>query len=108
MGKEVTIMIDETLLQIALIALQDAEDKNVGEIDLEKLLPSYEERERLMKLYRQYNGDPEVHEEDIEHGDQFLYANPNHFLFILYTEALEALKSKGVIPFIEQIDKYSL
>lgn len=106
--RKITITIDENLLQMALIALQDAEDKNVGEIDLEKLFPSYEEREKLMKLYRQYNGDPEVHEEDIANGDQFLYANPNHFLFILYTEALEALKAKGTVPFVEQIDKYSL
>jgi len=105
---KVSIEVDITALQLLLLALQDARDKNIGEIDLRKLLPSLEERQAFMKLYHQENGDPEVYKEDIENGNPFLYFNPNDALFILYGAAIEALKAQGITPFVEQVDKYEL
>lgn len=104
----ISIEIDETVLQILLLALQDARDKNIGELDFTKLVPSLEERQRVMKLYHQYNGDPEVFQEDIENGDEFLYFDPNDALFILYEESIKALEAKGITPFVEKFDKYAL
>jgi hypothetical protein len=106
--RKMKIEIDETALQILLLALQDARDKNIGDIDLRKLLPSLEDRQAFMKLYHQENGDPKVYEEDLKYNCEFLYFNPNDALFILYGAAIKALEAKGVTPFVEQYDKYEL
>lgn len=87
---------DETKLLI-LILEQASEmfgNQICDDFELAEHLPLFEARRTLMKEYHQYNGDPEVFEEDEAYGDQYLYIGTGALVGYLASR-IKAQQEKG-------------
>lgn len=94
----VTITLDLTVAQLALLVLRNAEDEQIGDIDFDRFEPDLSIRQAYMKAYHEYNGDPEEFEADLLHPQArtFRYVNPNHTLGMLYTQLYQAIEALGI------------
>jgi hypothetical protein len=98
-GKTVTLVLDETVAQLALLALRNAEDRLIGDsFPLDRFIPDLAERQALVKAFHAYNGDPETFEEDMSSpsASQFPYFNPNWSLGMLWDQLRHAMKDAGI------------
>ncbi len=105
----ITLTLDVTLAQIVLVALRNAEDKQLGECRFDRFEPDLTKRQAFMKAFHAYNGDPEIFEEDMEsqEASQFTYFNPNYALGMLWSQLSQAVEDAGLEVRAQQFDPYS-
>lgn len=99
MSKHITLVLDEDLAQLALLALRDAENRLLGDsFPLDRFLPDLASRQALVEAYHEYNGDPEVFAEDLTDSltSEFRFFDPNRALGMLEDRLHQAIKEAGI------------
>ena len=102
----IKIELDETVAQLIMISLRDAEDSNIGEVRFDHIEPNLEKRRTYFKQFHQYNGDSEVFEDDEKAGDEFIYVSPNDTLGMLWRAIHDAMEQSGLEIVGDTFDPY--
>lgn len=109
--KIVTLVLDETVAQLALLALRNAEDRLIGDsFRFDRFIPDLAQRQAFMQRYHAYNGDPEIYEEDMSspRASQFPCFNPNWSLGMLWEQLRHAMEDAGIEIHANEFDANDL
>lgn len=94
MAKEMTKGEWGIFFKICEQAKNDMSNSGCNDFNLKEHIPDLDDRKRLVKAMHEWNGDPDVYEEDVHAGRRFEWTS-DFFIFHYLCDKLKALLQEG-------------